>query len=187
MSMLTPLGVGGSRRARRGGRSRHTGRNVFVLLLVLTAAAAGVLWLWNPDTKTPVAAQQRPSCPPTQTAPTVVAAHAVHLNVYNATKRRGLANDVAKELRKRGFVVGKVSNDPAKRKVTGIAEVRASTAGAAAARTVGAQVTSFVAVPDQRKDASVDLVLGAGFHTLRPTAAASAALKPTPSPRPSGC
>ena len=117
----------------------------------------------------------------------MVAARSVHLNVYNATKRRGLATDVAKELRRRGFVVGKVSNDPAKRKVTGVAEVRASTAGAAAARTVGAQVASFVAVPDQRKDASVDLVLGAGFHALRTTAAASAALKPTPAPRPSGC
>ena len=187
MSMLTPLGVGGSRRARRGGRSRRAGRNVLVLLVVVSAAAAGALWLWNPDTKTPVAARQRPSCPPTQALPTVVAARAVHLNVYNATKRRGLANDVAKVLRKRGFVIGKVSNDPAKRKVTGVAEVRASTAGAAAVRTVGAQVASFVTVPDQRKDASVDLVLGAGFHTLRTTAAASATLKPTPSPRPSGC
>ena len=102
-------------------------------------------------------------------------------------ERRGLANDVAKQLRKRGFLIGKVENDPAKRKVTGIAEVRASTAGAAAARTVGAQVASFVSVPDQRKDASVDLVLGAGFRTLRTTAAATAAMTPTPSPRPSGC
>jgi hypothetical protein len=187
MSMLTPLGVGGARRARRGGRSRHAGRNLFVLLLVVSAAAAGVVWFWNPGTETPVAARARPSCPPTQAAPTVVAARAVHLNVYNATKRRGLASDVAKELRKRGFLVGKVSNDPASRKVTGVAEVRASTAGAGAARTVGAQVTSFVAIPDQRKDASVDLVLGAAFHSLRTAAAATVALKPTPSPRPSGC
>jgi LytR cell envelope-related transcriptional attenuator len=187
MSMLTPLGVGGSRRARRGGRPRHTGRKIFVLLLVVSAAAAGAVWFWNPDSQTPVAARPKPSCPPTQAAATVVAARAVHLNVYNATKRRGLANDVAKELRKRGFVIGKVSNDPANRKVTGVAEVRASTAGAGPARTVGAQLASFVSIPDQRKDASVDLVLGAGFHTLRTTAAASAALKPTPSPRPSGC
>ncbi len=187
MSMLTPLGVGGTRRTRRGGRGGHAGRNVFVLLLVVSAAAAGAVWFWNPDTETPVAARPKPSCPATQAAPAAVAARAVHLNVYNATKRRGLATEVAKELHKRGFVVGKVSNDPAKRKVTGVAEVRASTAGAAAARTVGAQVASFVTVPDQRKDASVDLVLGAGFHTLRTTAAASAALKPTPAPRPSGC
>jgi hypothetical protein len=185
MSMLTPLGVGGRGKIRRRGRSRHVGRNVLVLLVVLGAAAAAAWWL-NSDTGT-IAAAPRQTCPPTQPAPTVVAARAVHLNVFNATKRHGLAKDVAKELRKRGFVIGKVANDPAKRKVTGIAEVRTSMAGAAAARTVGAQVASFVSVPDQRKDASVDLVLGAGFRTLRTTAAATAAMKPTPSPRPSGC
>jgi hypothetical protein len=186
MSMLTPLGVGGRGKVRRRGRSRHVGRNLFVLLVVLGAAAAGTGWWLSSDTGTTAAAPP-PTCPPTQPAPTVVAARAVHLNVFNATKRHGLAKDVAKELRKRGFVIGKVANDPAKRKVTGIAEVRTSTAGAAAARTVGAQVASFVSVPDQRKDASVDLVLGAGFRTLRTTAAATAAMKPTPSPRPSGC
>jgi hypothetical protein len=186
MSMLTPLGVGGRGKVRRRGRSRHVGRNVFLVLVVLGAAAAGTGWWLSSDSRT-TAATPRPTCPPTQPAPTVVAAHAVHLNVFNATKRHGLAKDVAKELRKRGFVIGKVANDPAKRKVTGIAEVRTNSAGAAAARTVGAQVASFVSVPDQRKNASVDLVLGAGFRTLRTTAAATAAMKPTPSPRPSGC
>ena len=186
MSMFTPAGVGGHKQARRRGRSRHVGRTIVVVLVLLSAAAAGAAWLLRPDTGTTVAAP-RPSCPPTQAPPTVVAARAVHLNVYNATKRRGLASDVAKQLRKRGFVIGKVENDPANRTVTGIAEVRASAAGAAAARTVGAQVSSFVSVPDLRKDASVDLVLGAGFRTLSTTAAASAAMSPTPSPRPSGC
>jgi hypothetical protein len=184
MSMLTPLGVGGRGKVRRRGRSRHGARNVLVLLVVLGAAAAA--WWLSSDTGT-TAAAPRPTCPPTQPAPTVVAAHAVHLNVFNTTKRHGLARDVAKELRKRGFVVGKVANDPANRKVTGVAEVRRSTAGAAAARTVGAQVASFDSVPDQRKNASVDLVLGAGFRTLRTAAAATAAMQPTPTPRPSGC
>jgi hypothetical protein len=186
MSMFTPAGVGGHKQPRRRGRSRHLGRTVLVLLL-LSAAVAGGAWLWQQDNEKTVAASPRPSCPPTQAPPTAVAARAVHLNVYNATERRGLASEVAKQLRKRGFVIGKVENDPAKRKVTGIAEVRASAAGAAPARTVGAQVSSFVSVPDQRKDASVDLVLGAGFRALRTTAAASAAMSPTPSPRPSGC
>ena len=186
MSMFTPAGVGGHKQARRRGHSRHTGRTVLVLLL-LGATAAGGYWLWNQDRGTTVTTPERHSCPPTQPVPTVVAARAVHVNVYNATKRRGLASDVAKQLRKRGFVIGKVENDPAKRTVTGIAEVRSSAAGAAPARTVGAQVASFVSVPDQRKDASVDLVLGAGFRALRTTAAAAAAMTPTPSPRPSGC
>ena len=93
----------------------------------------------------------------------MVAPRAITVNVYNATKRRGLAGTVATELRKRGFRVGKVDNDPLERRVTGLAEVRNSTQGADAARTVTAQVGTVVAVPDQRKDATVDLVLGRGF------------------------
>ncbi len=50
-----------------------------------------------------------------------------------------------------------------------------------------AQVGTVVAVPDQRKDATVDLVLGAGFRALQPPAAAAAALSPTPQPVPAGC
>jgi hypothetical protein len=187
MSMFTPDGVGGRKQVRRRGRRRHTGRTVLVVLILATAVAAGATWWRHNDNTTTAATPPRPSCPATQPAPTVVAARDVHLNVYNATKRRGLASDVAQQLRKRGFRVGKVENDPANRTVTGIAEVRASTSGTAAARTVGAQVTSYVSVPDQRKDASVDLVLGAAFRTLRTPAAATAAMSPTPAPRPAGC
>jgi hypothetical protein len=187
MSMLTPAGVGGRNKVRRRGRGRRRARTIVVLLLIATAAAAGAAWLWSGDDTQTAAAPRRPSCPSTQPAPALVAANDVHLNVYNATKRRGLASEVAQQLRKRGFKVAKVENDPADRTVTGIAEVRASTSGTAAVRTVGAQVASFVAVPDQRKDASVDLVLGAAFRTLRTPAAAAAAMSPTPTPRPSGC
>jgi LytR cell envelope-related transcriptional attenuator len=191
MSMLTPPGVGGRRKVRRRGSSRHQGRTIVVLLIVVTAIAAGLAWWLQDDTKTTTTTAtvvtKRPSCPPRQSAPAVVAAHDVHVNVYNATKRHGLASEVATQLRQRGFVIGKVENDPAGHTVTGIAEVRATASDAAPARTVGAQVASYVVVPDQRKDASVDLVLGAAFRSLRTTSAASAAMSPTPSPRPSGC
>jgi hypothetical protein len=187
MSMLTPPGLGGRRKVRRRGRSRHRGRTIVVVLVAATAIAAGAGWLYNDNRATTVAVPQRPSCPPTQPAPAVLAPHDVHVNIFNATRKRGLANEVAKQLRRRGFVIGKVENDPADRTVTGIAEVRASASGTAPARIVGAQVASFVAVPDQRKDASVDLVLGAAFRALRSPAAASAAMSPTPSPSPSGC
>ncbi len=71
--------------------------------------------------------------------------------------------------------------------MTGLAEVRSSTAGADAAHTVAAHVGQVVLVPDQRKDASVDLVLGATFKKLVPPKAAAAAATPTPTPRPEGC
>jgi hypothetical protein len=120
----------------------------------------------------------------------------VKVNVYNATDKRGLASQVATQLRRRGFVVKKVDNDPPGRTVTGAAEVRSSALGAGAARTVTAQVApagqvgaapAVTAVPDQRKDATVDLVIGAAWHGLRPPADAAAALSPTPHPVPSGC
>jgi hypothetical protein len=186
MSMLNPLGQRDLAPSRRGGRRTRRGLVVLLIVVVLAGAAVGA-WRYlggasDDDTATP-----RVSCPPSVPPPTVVAPAQVRVNVYNATQRRGLASAVAAELKKRGFTVGKVANDPLKRSVTGLAEVRASTTGADASRTVVAQVGQVVLVPDQRTDASVDLVLGATFKALVPPAAAAAAVTPTPSPRPPGC
>ena len=186
MSMFTPPGVGGRRPVRRSRRGWHVG--VLLLALVLAAALAGAgWWLTQREDDEPPAAAARPTCPEPSPAPTLVAPRAITVNVYNATKRRGLAGTVATELRKRGFRVGKVDNDPLERKVTAAAEIRNSTQGVDAARTVIAQVGTVVAAPDQRKEATVDLVLGSGFRALQPPAAAAAALSPTPQPVPAGC
>jgi hypothetical protein len=187
MSMLNPLGNRDLSPSKRGG-GRGKGSGLLVLLLVLVLAGTAVAtWHYldlgaSDDVATPTA-----SCPPTVPPPTVVPPAQVKVNVYNATERRGLASAVATQLKKRGFKVGKVSNDPLKRTVTGLAEVRSSTTGADAARTVVAQVGQVVLVPDQRKDASVDLVLGATFKRLVAPATATAALTPTPTPPPKGC
>ncbi len=186
MSMLTPLGVGGHRPVRRGQRPRH--RGALALALALTVAlAATAWWVSQRDTGSPAAAAPRRSCPAPSAAPAVVAPRAITVNVYNGTERRGLATRVATELRRRGFRIGQVDNDPLKRAVTGAAEVRNSAVGAAAARTVAAQVGPVVAVPDQRSNGSVDLVLGAAFRRLQPVAVAAAASSPTPRPVPAGC
>lgn len=186
MSMLTPLGKGGRQTVRRG--ERPSRRGAVLLAVLLTAALAGTAW-WvaHRDMSDSAAATPRRTCPAPSTPPPVVAPTAVRVNVYNATDKRGLASRVAAEMKRRGFHVGKVDNDPLKRQVTGAAEVRSSTAGAGAARTVSAQVGTVVAVPDQRTNASVDLVLGAAFVRLQPVPAAAAALRPSPQPVPSGC
>jgi hypothetical protein len=187
MSMLNPLSNRDLAPSRRGG-GRRKGSGLLVALLVLVLAGAGfAAWHYLDLGAADDVATPRVSCPATSPPPTVVPAAKVKVNVYNATQRRGLASAVASQLKKRGFTVGKVSNDPLKRTVTGLAEVRASPTGADAARTVVAQVGQVVFVPDQRKDASVDLVLGATFTSLAAPAAAAAALTPTPSPRPKGC
>lgn len=184
MSMLTPRGVGAGRARRRRGAKRLVGA---VVLAALLAAAGWAVWTYAGAPTDSTAPRPTVSCPAPEPTPTVVPAAQVRVNVYNATDRRGLAARVATELERRGFRVGKVDNDPAKRTVTGAAEVRHSTAGADAARTVAAQVGAVVAVPDQRGDASVDLVLGAAFTRLQPPDVAAAALTPTPRPGPSGC
>jgi LytR cell envelope-related transcriptional attenuator len=186
MSMLNPLGKRDLAPSRRGGHRTSRGLLLLLMVVMLAGAAAGA-WLYLELGADDDVAAPRASCPPTAAPPTVVAPAQVRVNVYNATQRRGLASAVAAELKKRGFTVGKVTNDPLKRSVTGLAEVRASTAGADASRTVVAQVGQVVLVPDQRTDASVDLVLGATFKALVPPAAAAAAVTPTPSPRPPGC
>jgi len=185
MSMFTPAGVGGRRPVRRSRRRTRWG--VLLLIVLLTAALAGVAWWLSQRDADPVKAAPRRTCPEPSPAPVVVAPRAVTVNVYNATERRGLAGTVATQLRKRGFHVKKVDNDPLDRRVTGLAEVRSSAAGADASRTVAAQVGTVVAVPDQRADATVDLVLGSAFRGLRPAADAAAALTPTPEPVPAGC
>jgi hypothetical protein len=190
MSMLTPRGVGGHAPVRRGRRRRRLLKTLLVLLVIGALAAGGWYYLLRDATTTtvkPATAAPTASCPAPSPTPTPVSARLVKLNVFNATERRGLAATVATELRRRGFRVAKVGNDPARRTVAGVAEVRSSPAGTAAARTVAAQVDAFVAVPDRRPDGSVDLVLGSSFKALRTPAQAATASRPGPSAVQSGC
>lgn len=185
MSMFTPPGIGARRPGRRPSGAR---RRVLVVTLALTMIVAGAWVAWQAGAGAEdVRTEPPPSCPAPSVTPTVVPAAEVTVNVYNASDRRGLAARVAGELKRRGFAIGKVDNDPLKRAVTGSAEVRSGPAGADAARTVGAQVGEVVTVPDQRKKPTVDLAIGAGFSQLLPPDEAAAALSPTPEPVPAGC
>ena len=185
MSMFTPAGIGAKRPGRR---SSGGGRRVLVVTLALTVIVAGAWVAWQSGAGAEdVRSEPAPSCPAPSPTPTVVPAGEITVNVYNASKQRGLASRVAGELKRRGFVIGKVDNDPLKRAVTGAAEVRHSPAGAGAASTVAAQVGDVASVPDQRKKPTVDLALGAGFTTLLAPDRAAVALSPTPEPVPAGC
>lgn len=185
MSMFTPPGVGGRPRGRRSPTRRRL--LVVVLALVTIVAASWAAWTVSSTERPPPRGTPRPSCPePSPTLPVLPAAE-VRVNVYNATDQRGLAARVAAEMERRGFRVKKIDNDPLERTVTGAAEVRHSAAGAAAARTVAAQVGEVVSVPDEREGETVDLVLGAAFVRLQAPEQAAAALSPTSQPRPEGC
>jgi hypothetical protein len=109
-------------------------------------------------------------------------------NVYNATDRTGLAAATAEELKTRGFVIGTVANDPLGKTITGVAEIRHGPKGADAASLMAFYLPGAKLIDDDRADASIDTVLGAGFMDVAPQAEVDAAIDtPTPSPSPSGC
>ena len=108
------------------------------------------------------------------------------VNVYNATNRNGLAASVSKGLEARGFIIGKVANDPSKRKVPPVAEVRHGPGGKAHAQLVlSALPKGATAVADKRKGAVVDVALGAKFTTLPPATSDELPMCAPPSQSPS--
>lgn len=90
----------------------------------------------------------------------------VTVNVYNATARDGLAAKVGEQLTSRGFQVKTVANDPKRRELDGVGEIRFGTKGADAAQLVKAHATGVTEARDQRQRTTVDLVLGDGFTSL---------------------
>lgn len=95
----------------------------------------------------------------------------VAVNVYNGTSIIGLGAIVADELKKRGFQIGEVGNDPLRRKIRGTGELRGGALGGASDRQINAlqawQPGMVVVREERRKGPVVDFVLGAKFDKLR--------------------
>ena len=107
--------------------------------------------------------------------PKAVTPESTKVNVYNASNRNGLAGSVSKSLAERGFVIGKVANDPSKRKAPTVAEIRHGKAGAAQAKLLRTSLPKGTTiVVDKRKGTGVDVALGAKFTNLAPVPTASA-------------
>jgi|SRR5699024_10455520 len=90
----------------------------------------------------------------------------VDVNVYNATSREGLAAQVARDLKKRGFTVKTVANDPKKVEVTGRGELRHGPDGAKGAELVSRHAGTFSERTDERERTDVDVVLGPDYRHL---------------------
>ncbi len=103
----------------------------------------------------------------------------VTVNVYNATTVAGLASKTAVDLEKRGFKVGKVANDPAGRKITGVGQIRFGPKGADQAQLVLVYVPGAELVELDRKGRKVDLAMGDAFTALAPEPEVTAALAST--------
>ncbi|MEU3823772.1 LytR C-terminal domain-containing protein [Streptomyces sp. NPDC029080] len=203
MSMLTPPGMGGQYRItgdkyprmrpsrRRGGLVAAAVASVAVLGLI----GWGTLQLIDVFTggDNPTVAGPAKHCR-TRTAQ-APAAHTAALpepgritvNVYNATKRSGLAKTTADELKKRGFRIGAVGNATKaydkKVKGTGLL-LGAPAAQDTSLRVLGTQLAGAQARADTRKGADLDLIIGDGFKGLSKQTAADQALTALTAPAP---
>lgn len=90
----------------------------------------------------------------------------VVVNVYNTSRRAGLAADVARQLRERGYAVAEVANDPRRQRNVRVAAIRYGAQGRAAARTLQAIVPGVALRPERRRGGTIDLLLGANFGEL---------------------
>ncbi|MFC7490149.1 MULTISPECIES: LytR C-terminal domain-containing protein [unclassified Knoellia] len=154
---------------------RRATTTILVVILMLFFAFWYAYSYYRESTGVAAPTQSAQTCRPFD--PKVATPANTTVNVYNATTRAGLAARTAADLRRRGFTVGKVANDPLGRKVAAPAEIRFGPAGRSRSALVvplGGKGTTQLA--DARKDASVDLVLGAKFTAL------GAAPKPTGKP-----
>ncbi len=154
------------------------------LLLVSFVFAAAYYGGWFAK---PKATSTAGSCPTTAVVIKVQPSQ-VQVNVYNASKRNGLAKKVSGEMKAQGYVTGKVANDPLNANVTTPAQIRYGAKGKAAAQLVASEVPGAKMVLDKRKDATVDLVLGASYVKLGDPPSATASSNPSchPSTTPTG-
>jgi hypothetical protein len=192
MSMLSGQGLGP---AGDGPRRRHPVTTTIVVLLmmaVLFGATFGIVRLLRGNGSD--SASPGPTTPAPCVTTTVVPGVAlpkpgqVTSNVYNSTNRAGLAKRTAADLGSRGFVVGRVANDPLGRAVAGVAEIRYGVKGLTNAQLMRYYILGAVLVQDARTDATIDVVLGQKFKAVTPQAKVDAALKkPTPVASGAGC
>ncbi|WP_189230359.1 LytR C-terminal domain-containing protein [Streptomyces flaveolus] len=112
----------------------------------------------------------------------------VTVNVLNATTRKGLAQQTADELKKRGFRIGEVTNAPAEfdKKVDGSGVLLGPAAALKGSLPVlGTQLPAAERRTDAaRKGTTLDLIIGNGFKGLAQRADADAALAELAAPQP---
>ncbi|CAB4925162.1 unannotated protein [freshwater metagenome] len=112
----------------------------------------------------------------------------VTINVYNGTKRQGLAGETAQALAARGFLVKEVANDPEGQKVAGVAEIRYGPKGAVAAQLLSFYLPGAEMLPDDRSKKVIDVVIGKQYSEVQGEAQVAAALaSPSPSTSGPGC
>ncbi|HEY4570813.1 MAG TPA: LytR C-terminal domain-containing protein [Kribbella sp.] len=143
--------------------SRFHWRTPITMVILLAILVGGGWWGWNSLVKS----SAEPTCVEQKLPNNRLVPKQVVLNVYNGGAKAGSAQRVADALKKRGFNIGKISNEPKGNKVD-VAEVRGATDDAPELTLVAGQLNQkAVPVADGRTDHTVDLVIGAGFGSVK--------------------
>ena len=171
---------------------------IFVAMLVLFGVGFGIATLFKGSGGADVAdAAASPSasalvggCSTVMVTPAEVLplASRVTVNVYNSTKRVGIAGETSKFLSVRGFKIAKVENDPLGVGVQGAGEIRYGAKGEANAKLVAYHFPDATLIKDDRGGKRIDVVLGQQFLDLADDAEVVAQLaQPSASASPEGC
>lgn len=133
------------------------------MVVLLGLLVGGAWWGWNSLTKSSAEA----NCVDQTLPNNRMVPKQVVVNVYNGGAKAGTAAAVAEELKKRGFNIGKIANEPKGDKVDVVA-VRGTTDKSPELQLVAGQLTQKAApVGDNRPDHTVDLIVGPGYKTLK--------------------
>ena len=156
-------------------RARRRRRSLITIALVLLGLFFAFWYAWSYYQADTEARASRPPPPTCVTLdPDAITPEKVKVNVYNASDRSGLAGSVSKGLEERGFVIGKVANDPTDRKAPAVAEIRYGSSGVAQAKLVASALPKGTKlVNDKRKGTTVDVALGAKYTRLAPVPSAT--------------
>jgi len=170
------------RRVSRGDQAKRVAPWLAVFLIGFAAA-----WLVKPG---PQVIDPALGCTYTSVIPAKVLPKPkqITVNVFNSTKRVGLASITSIDLKIRGFKAGLVESSS--EDIAGIAIIRYGKGNKAAADRLAAYVPGALlqVAAKEAGDASVDLVLGNAFGAIAPDAQAAAILAiPSASASGKGC
>jgi hypothetical protein len=169
------------------GRIFRAVRTPFTLLVLLGVLCYGAWWGWTNVIREVPAAPPAP-CVKQKVAKGQLKSTQVIVSIYNGGDKRGLAGDVGRAMRSRGFKVQRTAN-------TGEKVQKTTIVGASAKNPEVLLVKSFFknaeVRPDKRVDGSVDVLVGnrySGFNknakTTYTVKTATVCLPAPPSPSP---
>lgn len=133
------------------------------MVILLGILAGGGWWGW----KSLINSSAEPTCVEQKLPNNRLVPKQVVLNVYNGGAKAGSAQRVADALQKRGFNISKIANEPKGDKID-VVSIRGASETAPEMLLIAGQLNQkALLIGDGRTDHTVDLVIGAGFGSVK--------------------